>query len=292
LINPRVLIIGASGLLGSALVNFLKMDGFKTKSVSRISRTDYNADFTSISETQKTISDYKPDFVINLVALTSVEECERDIQKAYLLNTKVVENITEVLAKGFPNTNFIQISTDHVYGSIGPHKENLIELKNIYAFSKFSGEIAARNIPSMILRTNFVGRSSVIGRESMSDWVVNSLQNQKKIKVFDDVYFSPITINRLCQIISHLIKSPIPGTYNLGCHDGLSKADFDLKLAQRLNLDVRLMDRISENDASFLQATRPKDMRMDCSLFERTFSILLPTMDEIINDLVSEYDDS
>ena len=279
-------------MLGSALVNFLKMDGFKTKSVSRISKTDYNADFTIISETQKIINDYKPNFVINLVALTSVEECQRDIQKAYLLNTKVVENITQVLSQDFPRVNFIQISTDHVYGSIGPHKEDSIELKNIYALSKFSGEIAARNIPSMILRTNFVGRSSVIGRESMSDWVVNSLKNKKSIKVFDDVYFNPITINRLSQIIGHLIETPIPGTYNLGCHDGVSKADFDFKLAQRLNLDVSLMERISENDAKFLHAPRPKDMRMDSSLFERTFSILLPTMDEIINDLVNEYDDS
>ena len=53
--------------------------------------------------------------------------------------------------------------------------EEQIKIRNYYAFSKYAGELAAIQVPSTILRTNFVGRSKVSHRESLTDWVYYSL---------------------------------------------------------------------------------------------------------------------
>ena len=54
------------------------------------------------------------------------------------------------------------------------------------------------------------------------------------------------------------------GTFNLGCREGVSKADFAFYLADELGLPVDSMTRAVSSKAR-LDAVRPHDMRMECS---------------------------
>ena len=80
------------------------------------------------------------------------------------------------------------------------------------------------------------------------------------------------------------------GCFNLGSHNGMSKADFDIAFADTLGLSTKNMKKISISEATFFKACRPKDMRMDISKFERELDIKLPSLTDIIKEVAGEYE--
>jgi dTDP-4-dehydrorhamnose reductase len=283
----RVLIIGATGMLGHSLAPFLIKQGYIVAKHGR-SLSDYVVDMTNYIEVKSMMTDFSPEIIINLAANTDVDMCESFPNEAYLSNTSIVENIVKWVVEYKSEARLIQISTDQVYDGHGPHLEDKIKLTNYYAFSKYSGEIIASKIKSTILRTNFVGKSKKDGRSSFSDWIINSIDNKQEINVFDDIFFSPLTINTLIRIMKAIIEEDIYGVYNLGSTGGMSKADFSFIFANSLNMPTNKMNRCSSIKSN-LKAYRPKDMRLNCSKFELAFRMKMPTLEREIELLKNEY---
>ncbi len=286
----NILILGATGLLGSSLVPYLKACGHNIFSHARKSETaEFVFELSDWDAALESLVRIQPSIIVNLVGLTSVELCQEQTHAGYLANTRTVENIVKWIGLSSSPCHLIQISTDQVYDGKGPHTENEINLTNNYALTKYAGEIAASRVGSTILRTNFVGRSRVSHRESLTDWVYTSLTAGKSVQVLTDVLFSPLSMETLVKMIELVILNKPIGVYNLGSNLGMSKADFDFKFADRLGLPSEIMLRINSSEAKFLRAYRPKDMRMNCSKFENTMGIKLPTLDEEIEKTVREY---
>lgn len=277
----RILILGATGLLGVPLANALRHK-LEVITQGRSKCADYQADLSCIQEAGNLLNFVKPDIVINLVALTDVDRCEIFPNEAYRINTKTVENLAECHSANH-HFQLIQISTDQVYDDEGTHDEEDVTLTNIYAYSKYCAEKVATSIGGVVLRTNFFGPSQVLGRVSFSDWVIDSFRQKKKIKLFKDVYFSPLSINTLIKCIERVIELPQTGVYNLGSHHGMSKQEFALNLGYCLGLDTSQGKSSSVKDFTF-KAYRPTDMRMDSRRFEKVFDVTLPKLiDEIGN---------
>lgn len=277
----RTLVTGAQGLLGSTLVPHLQARGFDVICHARNRDGYMHADLSDANQVSAMLDKIKPDTIVNLAALTNVDECERNPQQAYLANVKVVENLAKWIRDGGNECHLVQLSTDQVYDGVGPHKEDEITLPNYYAFSKYAGELAAAKISSTILRTNFFGPSLCPGRTSLSDWLVESLRQEKPITVFDDIQFSPLSLQSLVELMELVIAQRQQGIFNLGSKEGMSKAGFAFTLAEALKLPTNHMSR-GISDKVKLTAYRPKDMRMDSSRFEHTFGVKLPTLKEEI----------
>jgi len=288
----KILITGATGLLGSSLVPHLKKYDYKITTHSLSKQADFMFDLSDKSKTFEMFNKSQPNIIINLVSQTSVELCEEQVHLAYLSNTRSVENITDWIGSSGANCHLIHISTDHVYDGLGEHKEDDITITNNYAFSKYAGELAAARVSSTILRTNFVGRSQVSHRESLTDWVYKATTSGHFVKVLSDVFFSPLSITLLVNMIELVLQKKPIGIYNLGSHNGMSKADFDFAFAESLNLPTNTMTRIETNQAKFLKAYRPKDMRMDSSKFENEMNIKLPSLKDLIEQIAQEYNEA
>jgi len=279
----KILITGASGLLGASISPYLSEQNYQVVKHGNNTYSDVNCDLTNYYSTQDILDKVYPDIIINLVALTDVDSCEKNPQEAYLINTKTVENIVKWIKKN-SSCHLIHISTDQVYVGEGPSKENELALINTYAYSKYTAELLALQVNATILRTNFFGYSNCIGRASFSDWLLKVLHEKQKIKVFTDVKFSPILIDTLCQMLSVVINAPQSGVFNLGSKGGMSKADFAFELAKCFDLDSSNFKRVLSSDFQFL-ASRPNDMRMDSSYFEETFEVDLPNLSNEIQKL-------
>ena len=151
--SKKLLILGENGLLGSSLKPYLIS---KKYHILEYYNGSQRVDLTDQNNVNSLLSKLRPDIIINLIALTNVEECEKNPYNAYLLNAKVVENISNwVRYINFNKAILIHLSTDHLYDNEGPNLETNVKLSNYYAYSKYIGEKAALTIPSIILRTNF-----------------------------------------------------------------------------------------------------------------------------------------
>ena len=286
-----ILITGAAGLLGSSLVPYLRMLEHRVITQARSAKADFRIDLCDRDRTWEMLTCVQPSLIINLVGLTNVDLCEDQVNDAFLANTATVESMVSWMELGRGDCHLIHISTDQVYDNKGPHTENQINIRNNYALSKYAGELVAARVSSTILRTNFVGRSMVSHRSSFTDWVYNSLTSKEAVQVLDDVYFSPLSITTLVQKIESVIQLKPRGIYNLGSHNGMSKADFVFAFAECLGLATSGITRIHADQAKFLKAYRPRDMRMDSAKFENTLGVRLPKLRDLIQPLAKEYDD-
>jgi dTDP-4-dehydrorhamnose reductase len=285
----KVLVTGATGLLGRSLVPLLQERGHQVIQMGHTYSTDFNVDLTSIEETSRALDQALPEVIINLIALTDVDRCETHPNESYLLNVKPVENLCNWIKANGQQCYLIQISTDQVYDSPGEHSENVLTIRNHYAMSKLAGEYAARIVPSTILRTNFVGRSFRQGRTSFTDWLYKSLRGTEPIRVFDNVMFNPLSISTLCNQIERVIFERPLGIFNLGSRDGMSKADFAFAFAVATGLPTTNLIRSNASDVTTLVARRPTDMRMQCDYFEARMRLKLPRLIDEIQVLANDY---
>ena len=289
-LSTRLLILGSSGLLGSTLVQKLKGHDFQVYQASRFSEwADIRFDPTNYLALCLALERVRPNYVINLVGLTSVDECESNID--FARNANVTPNLNLVAARSALALDFsvLSISTDHVYDSPGDSPEGDITLRNVYALTKIQSELALDGSRDLVFRTNFVGKSLTPGRESLTDWLWKRAKLDVVSSVIEDVYFSPLSISTVSDAIAHALNDFHPGVFNLGSHSGMSKAEFDFCFLKHLGFETSSFVPVKKEEASFLVAPRPSDMRMDSSLFETTFKLPLPDLRDEIPRIAQEY---
>jgi dTDP-4-dehydrorhamnose reductase len=234
----------------------------------------------------KALDQCKPDVLINLIAKADVDGCEKDPVAAYVANVGVVGVIASAIDQR--GIHLIHLSSDHLYDGPGPSNEDMARPLNVYAKTKFEGESVALAVGATVLRTNFVGRSVVPGRRSLSDWVVGCLRNGVPFTVFRDVLFSPLHVSTVCHCIERVAAKNCSGIYNLGARGGVSKAEFATVLADLLKANRAKM--VVGNYFDVPQAVlRPRDMTMAVDKFETTFDYMLPRIENQIELLADEY---
>jgi dTDP-4-dehydrorhamnose reductase len=284
-----VLVIGAYGLVGASLCPRLCAAGHVVVRQGRREGAELRLDLADGEAVATTMATLHPTTVVNLAAATNVDACEADPQAAFIANVRTVESLTAAIAR-VPDAppHLIHVSSDQVYDGPGPHREDSARPCNVYALSKYAGELVAARFGATVLRTNLFGCSRAPDRSSLSDWVVASLRAGTPITVFDDVLFSAFHLNTLADVIALSAERRLFGIFNAGCCDGISKAGFALALAESLGLDRKLLTvGVSTNVA--LRARRPLDMRMNVSAFERAFGTHAPTIDSQIQLASQEY---
>ena len=272
----KILLTGASGLFG---INFY-LQNKKFKIIPIINKKKINLknfiklDLLNKKKLKIIISNLKPDIILHAAALTNIEKCEEDKKLAKQLNIQTTKNLVEV-AKTL-KCKMVFISTDHLF-----RKKKLFFTEsdatnplNYYAMTKKTSEdIITDNLKNyLILRTNFFGIGPKY-RKSFSDKIVEKLKKNKKLYLFNDVYFSPININFLCKIINKLILKNIRGVFNVSSNQNLSKYEFGLLICEKLNFDKNLIKPIKLNDKKITK--RPNFMSLSNKKLIKTLKIPL-----------------
>jgi len=288
-VTMKLLLLGSTGLLGSTLGPYLRSCEYEVLTHSRSERSQFQVDLDDTIKTYEMLDRISPDSIINLAALTDVDLCEIEPNKAFLANVRTIENISNWINQRRSSCHLVHISTDQVYDSVCLHTEDSVKLTNYYGFSKYAGELAASSIPSTILRTNFFGRSRCSNRSSLTDWLYRSLTRSDFIEVFDDVMFSPLSMSTVSEMIELSVRYRPVGVFNLGSHNGMSKSDLAFSFADKVGLSTNTMKRTKTNQVSFLKAYRPKDMRMDSDKIERILGIKLPSLIDEIEQAAEDY---
>ena len=289
--KKTILLLGSSGFLGSSLVPILKKSKYRLITHSLTNNTDFNVNLSIRKDVFDLLSEAQPDLIVNLVALTDVDLCEKNPKLAFSTNVQAVVNITDYIASKTKNIHLIQISTDQVYDNEKKeyNLEENIKITNVYAFSKLMAEIIASKVPSTILRTNFFGKSKIKNKRSLTDWAHYNLKNNLVLRGFDNVYFNPLTLNTLSSIILNLIDKKPTGIYNAGSSGSLTKADFIIYFAKCLNLSIENILKMPVEKVLSDGAYRPRNMLMDTRKLENYLNFKLPDIYDEITHCAQEY---
>ena len=284
----KISVYGSSGVLGKKLVKHLSSKNYHLSKDNKNFKIKLKKEKNIFNLFFNDIKKNKPNTIINLVALTNVDECEKKKKTANNTNSIFLKELTKAINSYSKNIHLIHISTDQVYSGLGQHKEKNTRPVNYYGLTKLKGENFAKKTFSTILRTNFVGSGLNNKKINLSDWIVNSVRKNKKINVFKNIYFSPLHTTTLVKIIEKIIKARRKGTFNLAAKTKISKANFAKLLCKELKLSIRSVNVISYKYSKFL-AKRPLDMSLNVTKFEKTFKTKLPKVTREIKKLAKEY---
>lgn len=280
----KILVTGATGLLGGALRTFLTDMGHQFIGQGRRVGADERVELSDPEAVAALVERVQPDAVVHAAALSNVDQCQRDPHQAYLANVVATQNLARVLeGSGLP---WCFLSTDQVYAHPGPSREDQVVASGVYALTKLWAEAEARRGQGVVLRTNFFGPSSVPHRQSQSDWFLDQFQAQRPATLFADIQFSPLRMRTVAAEVLRVLEAPIPGTYNLFSRDGFDKARFALLLAETLGVDPGPA-RVGSSSEIPQFRDRPKDTRGDPSLYQETYGVELPTLEEEVLSLGS-----
>ncbi len=282
--------LGAYGFLGSILSSTLAAAGHVVLRQGRSNAAQVPCDPLDARAFRSVLGQHHPSTIINLIAMTDVDLCEREPVRAFEANVQVVESIVQAVGQEskVDRLHLIQISTDQVYDGPGPHHEADTRPPNVYGVTKHEGEVVAQGIGASVLRTNFVGRSRSPNRKSLSDWIVDSLRATQPITVFANIRFNPLHVSTLCHCIERVVSVQTPGVFNVGAINGISKAEFAQSLASQLCLDSASMQSGSYVEMP-QKARRPLDMTMAVDKFQRTFGVSLPRVEGEVRLVAKEY---
>lgn len=270
LTKKRILVTGASGLLGLELVRYLGGKGYDVvgtyNSNANLADKDYRNFKCDIGNSRSvaSLADKigKVSTIFHCASMTGIDKCEKNRKECWQANVFGTRNIVKLAEKNKAKLTFI--STGSVFsGETGNYKEDdTPDPKNFYSWTKLLGEeaVLAYN-RGIVVRAVPIGIHG-IGRPQANfiEWLVDSIRGNRTLNLFNDVYINAISAESFAKILAEVPKVLEKGILHVGSKDRLSKADIGRIVISKFpnfSGQAKLIS-IDEMPSSF--ASRPKEM--------------------------------
>jgi len=218
--------------------------------------------------------------IINFIGYTSVDGSEIYKKKSYKSNFEIVKVITQISNEA--KCKLIHISSDQVFSLKKGKKAKETDKKkilNFYSYTKKISEdfIIKKSENYLIIRTNFFGWSPR-NRNTFVDKIFNKSNNNQKIELWYDVFFTPVYCGVLCLIISKLLKiKNKKQIFHVSSNQILSKYMFGKKILKLFNKNSKKIIKI--NYKKNCNVPRPKNMSLDNNKILKIFPSLKKKLD-------------
>ena len=246
----RILIIGAAGLLGRALVE-------EGRSREVIAATSSDADIRDAGELRALFARTRPDCTVLAAAYSDVDGCERDPEQAHQVNCAGAANVARAAFE--TGSRLLYVSTDYVFdgAKTTPYETTDIPRPiSSYGRSKAAGEAAVREIlpEGCIVRTS---RLFGTAGKCFPGTILRLAESQEELAVVDDQVGSP-TFNRdLAGAILQLAESGARGVIHATNAGTCSWFDFAREILRAAGLE-NLRVRAISTEESGRPALRPR----------------------------------
>ena len=287
-----VLLLGGSGLLGREWsARLLARDIGVVSSIHSCSSvedgvTSVKLDFGREEDIRHLLGSKKFDVVINLIAITNVERCAALPDEALATNALIARRVAIVCED--LGLKFVQMSTDQLFDGISPFRKETDSVSpvNEYATTKALAEslILRTNPAALIIRTNFFCRGPSY-RLSFYDQIVQSLQSDRPMGLFDDIYFTPIFVYDLMEAVETLVISGKSGIYHIVGSERVSKYEFGLIVAASKKMPPSCLVRARFVDRNDL-VIRPLDMSLCNAKITAELGPITESLSDGLNQLV------
>jgi len=269
-IKMRILVTGASGLLGSSFV----MKFAPRHEIHSIyhrhappAGIPVALDLTDFDRLDRTVKDIRPDVILHAAALTDVDLCEREKELAMKVNSETTARLAS-LAKEY-GIFMVYVSTDYVFdGNRGLYKEDDDpNPTNHYGYSKLKGEEAIKQIAEQacIVRASVIyGSRPSGGKVNFALWLIDKLRKNERVSTLVDQHVSPTLSSDLAEMLNEVIQHRLTGIYHLSGATRISRYEFAQRLCDVFGLDSSLLTSARMKDMNWI-ARRPMDSSLDVS---------------------------
>jgi dTDP-4-dehydrorhamnose reductase len=279
----RILITGARGLVGHALVEHCRILGDEVFA--------YDHQLLDIADREKVddvVGERRPDAVINCAAWTDVDGCESDPEKCRNANALGPENLARAARR--LDALLITISTDYVFNGLkdGFYTQRDQPLPiSVYGRAKLEGErlAQAENARTIVVRTGYIFG---LGGPNLLSTVLTRVRRGEKLKVIDDCYGTPTYGRDLAARLRELAIIDLPGIYHVvNSGEGASFAEFTHEALRLANYSTAMVESVSM-DSLARPAPRPRNSKLKCLLSPAIGLLPLRTWQEGLADFVKE----
>ncbi len=213
----KLLLIGASGQLGGDLLR--NNTGHEIHSPGRD-----ELDLARPDDVATVLRRYRPETIINCAAFHDVPLCEKEPERAFLINCVAVRNLAAVASE--IGAWFVTFSSDYVFGGENkrtPYREDDRPAPlQIYGITRLSGEQAALAVApqrAVVIRTcGLYGRSGARSKGgNFVDGRVADARAGRRIEMASEQVVAPTSTDDLSRAVLALIGHPqlAPGIYHL-----------------------------------------------------------------------------
>jgi dTDP-4-dehydrorhamnose reductase len=260
-------VTGASGLLGHKVAQLALERGMRVYSIHKKHPANFGTpiklDLTNRSEISKVILKLKPQRIIHTAAYTDVDGCETNRDLAWIMNAEATRGIA--IASTQIDSHLTYVSTDYVFdGKRGRYKEeDETNPVGYYGYTKLKGEEFVKGYAKEWCIT----RPSVIygwlgHKQNFATWLINSLSQNKEVKILEDQYVSPTLNTNLAEMLLEIIQKKITGILHTAGDTRINRYNYALRLAEIFNLNLNLIKPAKMNQISW-KAKRPRDSSLN-----------------------------
>ena len=280
----RILVTGASGQIGAALVPRLTPLG------TVIPHDSSSLDFTRLEALPAALDHDAPDLIINPAAYTAVDKAEDDSTLAMRVNAEAPGVIARWAAEhGVPLLHF---STDYVYDGSGTRpwsEDDATRPLNVYGRSKLAGEhaIAAAGGSWLIVRTCWIYAAR--GKNFMRTIARLALEREE-LRVIDDQIGAPTSAALIADSVAAIVAggldrfrdraAQVKGLVHICASGETSWHGFASAIVEGLDrrgigLAVEKVIAI-RSDEYPMRAPRPHNSRLDLTRLQTVFGLTPP----------------
>jgi dTDP-4-dehydrorhamnose reductase len=210
-VTPRILLLAASGQLGTDLAARLAGPQLVTLARGQLDVTDPVA-------VERTLAEVAPSLVLNTAAHNRVDDIETDpasTLQAFRVNAVAVHHLARACEEH--GARLVHFSTDYVFGGDrpGPYAESAPPAPlSAYGASKLAGEYLARQASDRHVVIRSSGLYGVAGSSVKGNFVETMLRlarERKPIRVVDDQVLAPTYTADLADAVARLLAADPPG---------------------------------------------------------------------------------
>jgi len=282
----KVLVLGATGMLGSAVANAFVGSKFELLTASRTSGLGFDAESLEIRSLFKSTDLSSEDFVINCVGLTKSRIDETSLasrSSAVRLNVDFPAELARVAEAS--GVKVVQVATDCVFsGQTGNYTESSPhDPLDVYGKTKSLGEVPSTNV--MHLRCSLIGPE--LGRNSLFFEWVRQQPSGAQISGYTDHLWNGLTSRAFGEIARGIIQNGLfkAGVQHLVPADRVTKDELvRMQLALLGRDDVRVA---SESSGKTVDRTlQTNDPNFNSTIFSSAGFSRPPTIAEMLKSIV------
>jgi dTDP-4-dehydrorhamnose reductase len=295
--SRSLLIIGGSGFIGQHLAGAAKASWkvyVADQSLQGFSDGFCRIEVSSANDVHNVCERVGPSAVVNLAAISDIDRCEREPDKARAVNISGAAHVAKECARVGARLVFLSSAAVFDGSRHGYTEDDLPNPVSVYGQTKLEAErVIGEILPStVVLRPALVlGYSGGEGTNALLNKWADSWNKRKPVRVPVEEYRNPIDASTLARIILFFVaQRALSGIYHVGALDSASRYQIAQKVAKSLGHPLSLV--VPQTDSPPDRAPRGRDHFLLTDRIRRVCPITLSTTEEVIRRSLNELAES